>query len=282
MRIYLFSIIIASTFWGCSLQDKDTFNPAYLIIDSVDLVTTFDQGYASHQITDIWISVDELNLGVYTIPARIPIIVSGENMNIRINAGVKPNGTNNQSLPYPFYDPIELNMNLSEGEEFIYEPTFNYRSDARFDIVDDFENPTLFIKDLDGNIETFVTRSDQEKNGGNFSGLIELANDKRIAEFTTNAEFLASNNSGGATFLEFDYLSDVNLFSGYIVESNLGIFNDYVAVFVPNNEWKRVYIDLTSIVATPQVIKYQITFFMEHEGTGTSQIFLDNVKLVHF
>jgi hypothetical protein len=282
LRIYLFALIISSTFFGCSLQDNDSFNPAYLIIDSVDLVTTSDQGYASHQITDIWISIDERNLGVYTLPARIPIIVSGEEMNIRINAGVKPNGTKNQSLPYPFYDPIELEMNLSEGEEFKYEPTFNYRSDARFDIVEDFENSTLFIKDLDGNIETFVTRSDQEKNGGNFSGLIELANDKRIAEFTTNTEFLSSNNSGGATFLEFDYLSDVNLVSGYIVETDHETINGYVAVFFPNNEWTRVYIDLTDFVATPQVNKYQITFLMEHEGTGTSQIFLDNVKLVHF
>ncbi len=267
---------------SCSLSDNGAPIPAFLVINDVQLETTLEQGYPSHQIEDVWVSVDELNLGIYPLPARIPIITSGAEMQIRINAGVKPNGAKNQSLSYPFYDPIIVNQNLEKEQELELAPKFTYRNTAKFDILDDFEVGTSFTKDLDGNFETTIIRTNLESNGGNFSGLIELAGDKKNAEFTTNTEFLREDNSNGATFFEFDYLSDVEIYVGYILVTNDGIVENYHSVFVSNTEWKRAYIDFTDLFTDSKVISYRVKFLMEHSGSGTDQIYLDNVKLVHF
>ena len=282
MKKLLFASLLLFTL-SCSLNDKDSFVPAYLIINEVDLLTNSEQGFPSHNITDVWITVDEEFLGVYPLPARIPIIPTGSEMLIRINAGVKPNGTKNQSFVYPFYRAVEISRNLQAEEEFVFQPAFPYREDAKFDILEGFENTNVFINDLDGNFETFMIRYNQDNNGGNYSGLVELAGDRRIAELTTNTKFLSSNNAGGATYLEFDYKTDVNIFVGYVVEtSSQGIANDYLVTFVPNNEWNRVYIDFTGLFTRSDIENYRITFFMEHQGSGTSNVLFDNIKLVHF
>jgi hypothetical protein len=279
----LAAILLVLFLVSCSLRDKDSFVPAYMIIDEVDLLTNADQGFPSHNITDIWVTVDEEFLGVYPLPAKIPIIPSGTDMSIRVNAGVKPNGTINQSFIYPFYRAVELSRSLEPEEEFIYKPAFVYREDTKFDILEGFENTNVFINDLDGNFETFMVRYNQDNNGGNYSGLIELAADRRIAEISTNTKFLAENNAGGSTYLEFDYKTDVNIFVGYIVETtSQGLANDYLVTFVPNEEWNRVYIDFTSLFTRNDVENYCVTFFMEHQGSGSSQILFDNIKLVHF
>lgn len=267
---------------SCSLTDSNSPIPSFILIDEVQLETTIEQGYPSHQITDVWITVDEVNLGVYPLPARIPVIPSGGDMEIRINAGVKPNGAKNESLSYPFYDPVTITQNLQPEEELNLSPKFNYRSSAKFDIVDGFENGTTFTRDIDGNFETTIVRTNLINNGGNFSGFIELASDKRTAEFTTDTEFLRENNSGGATYLEFDYLSEVPVFVGYILDTQNGIVENYQSVFVENTEWKRAYVDFTDLFTNAIVNSYKVKFLLEHSGSGTSEIYLDNVKLVHF
>lgn len=267
---------------GCSLLDNESFTPAYLVVEEVDLAVNSAQGYPSHNITDLWVTVDNVNLGVYTLPAKIPIITSGNPMNIKINAGVKPNGSKSESVFYPFFDPIIIEENLEPGQELEQSLVFKYTDDAKFDIIDGFEGSTQLNKDLDENLNTSIQKSDIDNNGGGFCGLIELDGDNRSFRVTTNSFFKSENNAGGATWLEFDFKTTINLGVGYRIEQLNEVRSEITVVVVPNDEWTRVYVEMSPFVVDPDVLGYQIQFEAQHTGSGTSQILLDNVKLVHF
>ncbi len=265
------------------MTDSDDFTPAFLVIDNVNFTTTSGQGIPVHQIEDVWVVANEQILGVFTLPARIPIIPTGANMSVRINAGVKPNGSKNESISYAFYGPVTFERNFQPEEEFNYKPTFEYQEETKFDLIEDFENSPFFNIDLDGNSETLLIRSKEDNNGGSFSGLIELDASKPDLEVTTDISFLREENAGGATFLEFDFKSDSELYVGYILETSNGPVEQIEAIFVPKEEWTRVYIDFTNYFTNSSVISYKIKFAASYNGNGkNNQIFLDNIKLLHF
>ena len=267
---------------GCSLLDNETVIPAFIVIDDVEFNTLQGQGENTHNITDIWVTSGVDNLGVYAIPTSIPIIPTGPDQPIRITAGIKPNGVNGQSLNYPFFKPINLVETLNPEQQLVLSPDFEYVDEVKFDFIDDFEGGTVFNNDIDENIETSIVRSSAKVRSGNSSGLVQLdaSNNEFVA--TTMALFSAEDNAGGATFLEFDYLSDVSVAIGYRTVVNGAINVDFPYIFVPQEEWTHIYADLTPYVTAPAIDQYQVILSAIHEGTGVDSIFFDNVKLLHF
>ena len=72
--------------------NRDMQVPAYLYVDRTLLTTNYaEQGTASANISDVWVTVDGTNRGVYELPALFPLLASGTTK-VQLQAGIKKNG----------------------------------------------------------------------------------------------------------------------------------------------------------------------------------------------
>ena len=64
---------------SCELINPPEPIPAYIRIDTISFnVTQFDQGAATHQISNIWLTVDNELLGIFEMPFQVPCLKTGE------------------------------------------------------------------------------------------------------------------------------------------------------------------------------------------------------------
>lgn len=278
-------IAILLCFNSCSLFDNDSFNPAYLILENPALSTRSNEGDPVHDIKDVWVFIDGKLLGIFPLPAKVPVITTGKEMNILISAGVKENGDINSSFEYPFMTRIEKNVVLNEGKEEKIPLNFSYKTDIKFDIVEGFETSfQQFTQDIDGNTETRFSFTTEDKVSGQKSGIVTLNNSNKDFEVTTVNYFNNSQNAKGSVFLEFDYKCDENLLIGTDVIENQTQFTSYKVILSKTTEWKRAYINFSDEISNPNTDFYRVMFGAGYERIDNvdSKIYLDNIKLIHF
>jgi hypothetical protein len=77
--------------------------PSYLYIPKITLNTDYpSQGSNSNGIADGWVYVDDYLIGVFELPATIPVTKKGY-CKIEVRAGIRKNGQSNSRMYYPFY-----------------------------------------------------------------------------------------------------------------------------------------------------------------------------------
>jgi hypothetical protein len=288
MRLVSKLLLYASllfTISSCTFFDKESFDPAYIIISEVSLVTTLAQGYPSHNIQDVWVYIDGEVLGVFPLPARIPVVSTGENERfVRIVAGIRQNAQANVPVEYPFFRPIQQTMVLEAGIEYYPEIVFQYTDQAIFDIVEGFEGSHIFTENLGGSPENQMIATNENVRSGSRSGLVRLMGDQLDAQITTISTFLNANNRGGSVYLELDYLTDTEVFLGVVVETASERITHYKLGLRPNTEWNRIYLDLTAEVSNSFVVNYKPVIGIERRDLSKpfTSSFFDNIKLVHF
>ncbi|MBK8112839.1 MAG: hypothetical protein IPK46_22340 [Saprospiraceae bacterium] len=84
--------------------------PAYLLLSDPAITVRSDEGAPVSSIQDAWVIVDGQLLGVFPLPAKVPVIPTGKEMSIQINAGIKENADRNISAEYPFLPASENNI----------------------------------------------------------------------------------------------------------------------------------------------------------------------------
>lgn len=266
-RKYFLSILVSLslgvaifTFSGCSLTDNESIVPAYLIIDDVKLSTNIDlQGVASEEINEVFVFADGVSLGVYPLPARIPVIVSGTQMNIVVGASIHPSGYKNSTVEYPFYGRESYNLDLESGKDYPIDVTFKYLNEAKFDFIESFENGSFFINDLD---TLGSTKMEIASEGvlSNHSGVLSVDEFNYINEVGTENLFLRSNNLGSYTYLEFDYKNDIDYYVGVRYVEGTRLIKEQVYLFVPSEDWNHFYLDLTNWISSSTIESYSVFF----------------------
>ena len=73
-----FYFLMLLTFSSCSFLDQNEPTPSYLYISEFRLKTQVNQGSTSERITDIWLFNDTEFLGMFPLPAKIPLLLYGE------------------------------------------------------------------------------------------------------------------------------------------------------------------------------------------------------------
>ncbi|MBK8699711.1 MAG: hypothetical protein IPN29_09240 [Saprospiraceae bacterium] len=270
---------------SCTFTDKDSFAPAYLIMSDPSLTVRQDEGAPVNGIKDAWVIVDGQLLGVFPIPAKVPIIPTGKSMTIQVNAGVKENADKNTSVEYPFYVPVKKNIDVESGERYNIDMAYEYKEETYLDFTEGFESSFhLLTKDIDGDIETRISLTDEDQAYGFKSGVIRLDKDHNEVELTTENFYSNVNNLGGNVYLEFDYKSEEVLYVGTEVNTPSSEISEYKVLLTPTPEWKRAYINFTQEISRPAVQTYRVLFraFYEVKSKDLTTIYLDNIKLVHF
>jgi hypothetical protein len=282
LPITFFLFLIIS---GCKQQD---ITPSFLTINNFILNTDEpSQGSNSQGITDAWLYMDNKPLGVFEVPATIPILAEG-NHEFIIIPGVKQNGISATRVQYPFYNTVVFEQNLIKNDTVAITPVTTYKSSTEFAFIEDFESAGFQIvksESADTNI-IFVTDPTIVKYGDKCGGIFLGPSDSLYAGSTN--EYL-NLPKGQEVYLEIDFRNDNSMLMGLLYET-FGVQSQDDPLIQMNPQttgtevWKKMYINLKdNVSAQISASNYDIYFLsILDKGKTTSSFYIDNIKVVHF
>ena len=270
-------------FTSCDKFKGEQTIPAYITIDSIYITTDMStQGSASANITDAWVYVDDIQIGAFQLPARIPVLQRGTHV-VKILPGIKQNGIAATRATYPFYAPIEQTIELTEGSTTALGVLkTNYISTTEFDLIEGFEGVTIAI---DTTIRSEVALTLTAPGSpltfeGNHSGEVRIDTVGRLFECTNDQDFLIPF---APVYLEMNFNINNTLVVGLFLYG-ISVIQQVPVVYLKrtDGEWKKIYIDLTnSLNAYSGMIQFRI-FLSAIQETSVVEalILIDNIKVV--
>lgn len=284
LTYFLFAMSCGLLWSGCSIFDKAEEIPSYLYIQPFQLNTNNNiQGSNLHQIKDAWVSVDGQFIGVFPVPALVPVLATGT-QEVTIFAGIKEGALASAREINPMFTKYVVSVNLAATEVDTLKPVVTYDSDAIFLVNETFETSNSITDDLDGNIETKVITSTEDVYEGNKSGKIVLEDGNDLLEVGTNLFYEMPGNIRHV-YLELDYKNDVDLQIGVKGQSSFTSEEIYKIGLYPTDDWTKLYLDITDEINTlifNGAEEFQIIFQAFNSTGEPVYIYLDNFKLMYF
>lgn len=271
--------------------DKAEQIPGYLKIDRIDLQTKTDrsQGSIAHDIVDAWVYVDNQFIGVFELPAKVPVLYEGEH-EIKIVAGIKKNGLANERAAYPFFEPYSTTLNIVPGNVNTINAIVQYNDGVEFAWLEDFEDKTNSMEKSGSNstVDSMHIESDSVKvfayNGTTEKHSIraDLDSGYQIFQFATTQ--LYDLPRGKEIYLEFNYKTDVELVAGIYPITGTVVNGVPVVNFFATTQWKKAYVSLSEDINSSayQGVDFRIFFGATKNLESPANVYLDNIKLVHF
>lgn len=285
----------AVLFVACDTEEEPI--PAFIKLNEfeVQATNTNVHGSVSSKISHAKVFFRDLAsgetqaLGVLALPGTYPVLLQGD-YEVNMDPVIKANGNSLSAVIYPFYDRYSAVVNLVPNQDTEITPLTRYAAGAKFEFVEGFENSVhLFSDDRDENPLTFIERSDLDVFEGNFSGHVHLDTANNTFVASSISPFTLSIAEHGKIFMELNYKTGVPLEFGVIAVDNQGVEEPNYAFYVFEKEdWNKIYFDLTELIATANTDRFFILMrgilpFENGEFTKLeADIWLDNVKLVHF
>jgi len=275
--------------WGCSLMDPAQDIPHYLIVSSLAFEPGPDQGTASSNLTDLWVYSATDVIGVFPLPAVVPVLPSdAPGTPVTLLAGIRENGISNSRAPYPFYTTVEHDVEGPPGGRDTLSPTIGLVDNVRLMPVEDFENSNVF-NSLVGGAGIIRTGDAGAVYEGDKSGLIVVDADAPIVRVRT-VEQEYDLVSGVPIFMELDYHCDQSFALG-VYGFRDGNETKHLALIVnPTEEtgavpeWNKLYVDLGPAV-TAQGVADHFEVYLEcilEAGRDEGTVGIDNVRMLTY
>lgn len=283
-------MVFAITLSSCSKFEGAQTVPAYLQIDTIFQNTDYNtEGENSHEITDVWIYVDDQQLGVFEIPAMFPVLASGKHK-LEIRPGIKLNGISSTRTPYPLLKPIVIE-NFEFFPDSVQEMnnlTFTYYDNVTFAWIEDFEISSLTIQETSTS-DTAIKRTLPAENPeaylsstSSFSGQINVTEEKPYYSGWSFFSYVLPKLES-PVLLELDFKTDTYVTVGLLVHYPGGYESKPLVILNHSDEWNHIYINFTPTVSQySNAIDYKVHFEAGLEsGSSKSNIYLDNIKLIY-
>jgi hypothetical protein len=286
MRLIILYVCVF-VFSSCNLINPDEQEPSYVYIDDYTFSTTIGQGTASEGISELWVYSNSDIVGVYDLPARIPILQNGNNR-ITVFAGIKNNGVGTNRIRYPFYASYDTLVNLSPDQITYVKPRFTYASNVAINDTRNFESGNFFVAGTNNEGTISLINDAQIAMDGNKCVKAYLNSGSSYMQFIDNTDL--NMESGNTVFLELNYSSNNTFAVGtYAVSS--GSSTKFPILFItPTTDndgsvpvWNKIYIDL-GLAASQNLGAeyYRIYFESSASESATPTIYLDNLKIVNW
>jgi hypothetical protein len=268
---------------GCSLFDQEEPIPSYLYITEMTLNTNpLVQGSGKHDIKDAWISVNGQFIGVFPLPALVPVLETGV-QEVDILPGIAISGISNFRIVNPLYKIYEKDIDLKAGEVDTVQPIITYKDDVVFLLAEDFETSNLMTQEIDGNQDTRVTARSTGAFEGSKSGEIVLDATNNFIEVGSNLLYTIPETQ--TVYLELHYKNDVEFQIGVIGYANNQVTQkQYISGAFPSDEWKKIYVDITNdvnLMKRDGSEEFRVGLRALTTSTETVYIYLDNIKLIY-
>ncbi len=277
--IVLFSILMLV---ACK---QKALEPSYLQIDNFVVFTDpLTQGTSSQNLTEAIIYIDDQIAGVYHLPASIPIAISGTH-HITVAPAVVENAiASNPRYAYTYLTAFDTTINLVANVGNALKPHVTYRSNVKFKLIEDFENPLpLFGKTIYNTQDTLIRDSllmDNLEVG--HCALFDMVNGA-LMEYSTRNKYTLPSSSESATFIEINYKSELPLAIGLYIDEPTTIIKTGVVTLNPKDTWSKAYINITNDVSVkPLGTKFSLFVSSLNASGVNKKVFIDNIKIIHF
>lgn len=279
------AILLLPLVASCAKGDKV---PSYVEIPAVTLTTTTAQGMATSKVTDVWVSVDESFLGVWELPARVPILAEGPHR-IDVVPGVKRNGLFDARVRYPLYTTWTGQVNLTREGTATINAAVQYQPTAEF-WIEGFEDTFIRLNTTEASDTTLIRFTPAEHPDllylentpcGGFR--LDAANP--YIRIYTDEDFEASS---GPVFLELDYRNDLAFTVGVLFSADNTPTSVPLVILVPTRRsdgtmpWNKVYIDLSGLFNSGVADRDIYIEASLPSSVPSASVYLDNLKLVRF
>lgn len=268
---------------GCAKGDKV---PAFVEVPAVTMSTSANQGGATSKITDAWITLNEELIGVWELPARVPVLAEGPNV-IGVAPAIKRNGTFDDRLRYPFYNPWSGTVDLTREGTAVVAPGTSYTDETLVwhEGFEDLFSLFSITASSDTQLLRFTPATHPELEfleNGPCAGF-RLDPDHRFVRIESDEDFLSY---GGPAFLELDHRSDLLITVGVKYFAD-GLERIEPFIFLPPTHrsdgsmpWNKVYLDLSAFfnsAVSERDVYIEATL---PESRSSAEIYLDNIKLL--
>lgn len=282
--LYIVFFLVYSITSSCVKNNPDPswiyINPWVLQENQTNL-----EGELTHNITDAYLLIDDKLIGYFELPIKLPLLLDGAKK-IAIYPAIHNNGIASTKRTYPFLQPYVLSTTLIKNQTLTINPTTKYYTQTKF-WIENFEDAGLKLA-TDPDFSPLLTT------GSNPSILKYGQKYGRIHLTTNNSKWMGETDKitlpqfGSEVFLEIDYMNTNNILTG--VKSfgpNSFQTNPNIQLNAQSDatkKWKKIYIDLKEIISYSTNYN-QFQQFIEAEldaGKDSSDIYIDNIKLVYF
>ncbi len=270
-------------FFSCEIINPEEDILSTIYIEKIALQTDASLGTNSSNITDAWFYIDDEFLGVYPLPANIPILKSGS-QEIIVEAGIKKNGISASRINYPYLNRYTINKDLTPNQTCSISPFVNYKINE-FPYQEDFEgNGTILnvITDsINHSIEKIYSNIYDPILGNTYGKILISGEEGEIFECRTNSISLPKDKQ---VYLELDYKSSTTFVIG-MYATNSQLTNKTAVIYLNEKEdWNKIYVSLTESINSfgNGFDNYNIFIGMSrNEDQDINELNIDNVRIVY-
>lgn len=282
-RFYLFLLPVAAVlgFSGCPADLE--MAPAFVAIDALVFDAGNTPGGSTADITEVWAFADEVFIGAFPLPARIPILRAGAT-SIRLESGIRQNGISSTPDFYEFYTPVERTLELVPGETInLGTQTVTYRDDVKFGFIEDFEpgRDRVFTIISRGNLGLDV--QSETVRTGTASGVIRLSEDNSEVLLSTELLFRDLLENRPYVWLEMDFRSEATTRFGISGAVGFELLRNFDPGFFPQDQWTKIYFNMSETIFRSEIEEYRFDLNTVLPADMTeADVYLDNMKLLYF
>lgn len=248
-----------------------------------------NEGQLTHNFSDVCVYVDGKMIGIFELPCKIPVIAQGK-VSVVMYPVIRNNGIAATKKIYPFVIPHTEQLDLNPGETYSIDLQTRYANETHF-WIEDFNSPNIQVITEGAPVNASLIRNNNPLYalpGGDFYGQIHLTtSDSLWIGYTDPTMNLPG--SGAEVYLEIDYRNTNGILTGLIEISPDNQKKQHPNVTInPQHlselKWKKIYIDLKDIVSNaPSSAQFSHYFrTILNSGEIESDIYIDNIKVVHF
>ncbi|MBC9810923.1 hypothetical protein H9Y05_00400 [Crocinitomicaceae bacterium CZZ-1] len=278
-RIFLLLIIGSCLFFsGCI---KNNPNPSWVEINkfTVESNPQLTEGeLALNGFTNGWVYINDKFIGTFELPCKIPVLVTGQST-IRVYPTILNNGISATKKNYPFTEAYEQTVELKTDETVTVNPVTRYMTGTTF-WIEDFQGGNIKLDQ--GSNSTASAQVVSDENNSNLYYKIDVNSTQSVWTAYTNEPL--SFPIGSQIYLEFECNNTAPLKTLFMYGKADGTITEQynITVTTANAGWKKVYIELTELVANSGGYLFWSGFeFSLPEGQSNSTVLIDNIKIVY-
>lgn len=260
--------------------------PSYLSLKPSSLITRSDEGYPSALIEDYYVFSNGDIEGMFAVNSVVPIQKTGKTK-VKIGAGIKYNGMNEERIIYPMFNYYEKDFDLQVNGTDSILPVFSYVDNAVFPLIEDYDASGL---SMEYNMQykqvgdTLVRDNSSEAwKPGSYSGKVML-NSGVEGSFL---EMYSQVFSGWPTFtpfyLEMDYKGNIPITVGLYATNNLGE-TSRVKLYIlnPKQGWNKLYLNMEPEINTRgSNMQYRVFLSFVKGDVSNPVAWIDNLKVIY-
>lgn len=279
--VALFIIVVMLSLTRCE-KEKGQKIPSYIHIDSISLQENPDvnEGSISHNITDAWVYVDNQFVGVFELPATIPVLEEGNNK-VVIKPGIMMNGISSTRIPYPFFTAYtQENIFLEKEKIDTLQPVVQYAEDIVIPFKEDFEGGAITMKYKDSDTSFIIDNNRPFEGTG--SGKVVLDGSKILFQAVSDTSYKLPYQ-GAPVFLELNFKTNTNISTGLYGVTAQGDAQKPIVGLNPTDHWQKIYINLTHTIGSSYPTRNFKVFLsiLRQEDEPEADVYFDNLKVIH-